>query len=56
MNKIENYFFIKFFLVYIKMVNKYYQVNKEKLWKKACKRNQNLSEKEKVKNVRTIVN
>ena len=31
------------------MINEYYQKNKEKLWKQACKRHQNLSEEEKEK-------
>ena len=34
---------------YIKMVNKYYQENKEKPRKEACERYQNISEKEKEK-------
>ena len=43
--KLIKTFFINYFL-YIKMVNKYYQNIKEKLWKEICKRNQNLSEEE----------
>ena len=31
------------------MVNKYYQKHKERLWKEACERYQNLSEEEKDK-------
>ena len=46
--KTDKIFFIKFFL-YIKIVNKYYQKNKEKLWKEACQRYQNLSGEEKDK-------
>ena len=41
-----NNFFVKFF-VYIKMVNKHYQKDKEILQKGACERHQNLSEEEK---------
>ena len=39
----------KFFFLYIKMVNTYYQKNKEKLQKEARERYQNLSEEEKNK-------
>ena len=39
----------KVFFLYIKMVNKLYQKNKEKLQKEACERYQNLSEEEKDK-------
>ena len=46
--KLIKYFFIILFL-YIKMPNKCYSKNKEKLWKKACERYQNLSEKKKTK-------
>ena len=31
------------------MINKYYQTHKERLWKEACKKYQNLSEEEKDK-------
>ena len=31
------------------MENKYYQKHKERLWKEACKKDQNLSDKEKTK-------
>ena len=37
------------FVVYIKMVNKYYQKHQETFWKKAHVRYQNFSEEEKVK-------
>ena len=37
------------FFLYIKILNNYYQKNKEKLSKKACERYQNLSEEEKDK-------
>ena len=39
-------FFIVFFCIYIKMVNNYYQKNKENLQKEARRRYQNLSEEE----------
>ena len=48
MKKIKKYFY-KFFFVYIKMVNKYSQIHKERLRKEACERYQNLSEEEKDK-------
>ena len=49
MKKIKQYFFITFFFVFLKMVNKYYQKRKERLRKKARERYKNLSEEEKDK-------
>ena len=47
---VNNYFFFLIFLsTYIKMVNKYFQKNKEKFQKEARERYHNLSEKEKKK-------
>ena len=48
MKKIKNYF-LQTILVYIKMVNKYYQKHKQKWQEKALERYQNLSEEEKDK-------
>ena len=44
MKKLENVFYKNFC---IHTNGKYYQKNKEKLWKEACERYQNLSEEEK---------
>ena len=38
-----------YFFLYIKMTSNYYQKHKEKLWKEACRRYQNLSEEGKEK-------
>ena len=49
----KNKFFINFF-VYIQVVNNYYQKHKEKLWKEARERYQNLSEKKKIKDEKRL--